>query len=298
MSTVNSLGLIADLGVEATAPCRIGDLLAVVSSSIAGVNDGGRFNLPETGHQTAQHVLHVRTRDFERPDVTATLPELHSPIFAAPDVYRPQEDSRLLIDTLERTTVVVGRRVVDLCTGSGIIAIAAAELGADAVTAWDISEDAVRCAQRNARTAGVDVEVKLGMFSNALAEGPYDVVVSNPPYVPTSSTIDLTIPQSADPTWSWDGGEDGRLIIDPLCAMAPALLADGGTMLLVQSEFSGVEQTVAALRSAGLTVDVAAWQLIPFGPVLHAQAPWLESRGLLPAGRRDEELVVIRADKR
>jgi len=230
--------------------------------------------------------------------VTATLPELHRPILAAPDVYRPQEDSRLLIDTLERTTVVVGRRVADLCTGSGIIAIAAAELGAEAVTAWDISEDAVRCAQHNARAAGVAVDVRLGMFSDALAEGPYDVVVSNPPYVPTSSTADLTIPGNADPAWSWDGGEDGRLIIDPLCEMAPALLTDGGTMLLVQSEFSGVEQTINALRRTGLRADVVAWQLIPFGPVLNAQASWLESTGRLPAGRRDEELVVIRADKR
>jgi release factor glutamine methyltransferase len=213
-------------------------------------------------------------------------------------VYRPQEDSRLLIDTLERTTVVVGRRVVDLCTGSGIVAIAAAELGAEEVTAWDISEDAVRCARRNARVAGVEIDMRLGTFSQALTTGPYDVVVSNPPYVPTPVDVDLTIPSDADPAWSWDGGADGRAIVDPLCAMAPDLLADGGTLLLVQSEFTGVEQSVGALRSAGLTADVVAWQLIPFGPVLNAQAHWLESTGRLPKGRRDEEIVVIRADKR
>lgn len=230
--------------------------------------------------------------------MTATLPELHRPINAAVDVYRPQEDSRLLIDTLERTTVVVGRRVADLCTGSGIVGIAAAELGAEAVTAWDISDDAVRCAQRNAREAGVSVDVRMGSFADALSEGPYDVVVSNPPYVPTPADIDLSIPAGADPAWSWDGGEDGRLVIDPLCELVPDLLADGGTLLLVQSEFSGVDQTVEALRGAGLTTDVVAWQLIPFGPVLTAQARWLESIGRLPAGRRHEELVVVRADKR
>jgi release factor glutamine methyltransferase len=230
--------------------------------------------------------------------VTATLPEIHHTIVAAPDVYRPQEDSHLLIDTLERTTVVVGRRVADLCTGSGIIAIAAAELGAESVSAWDISEDAVQCAQRNAVHAGVDVDVRLGAFSNALAEGPYDVVVSNPPYVPTPSAVDLTIPADADPAWSWDGGDDGRSIVDPLCAMAPALLADGGTMLLVQSEFTGVEESLEALRAGGLTADVVAWQLIPFGPVLSSRASWLEATGRLTAGQRLEELVVIRADKR
>jgi release factor glutamine methyltransferase len=234
--------------------------------------------------------------------VTATLPDapnaLFRPLTPAPDVYRPQADSRLLVDTLESTTVVVGRRVVDLCTGSGIVAIAAAGLGAKSVAAWDISEDAVHCARRNATGAGVAVDVRLGTFSDALAHGPYDVVVANPPYVPTPATGDLPMPDDADPPWSWDGGEDGRAVVDPLCALAPELLADGGTMLLVQSEFTGVDQTVNALRNVGLTADVVAWQIIPFGPVLSARADWLEKTGRLPIGRRDEELVVIRADKR
>lgn len=229
--------------------------------------------------------------------MTATLPEIHRPVVAAPDVYRPQEDSHLLIDTLERTTVVVGRRVVDLCTGSGVVAIAAAGLGAEEVTAWDVSEDAVDCARRNAAEAGADVDVRHGSFDNALVDGPYDVVVSNPPYVPTPSAIDLTIPADADPAWSWDGGDDGRIIVDPLCAMAPKLLTDGGTMLLVQSEFTGIEQSIESLRAGGLKADVVAWQLIPFGPVLTSCAPWLEATGRLSEGRRMEELVVIRADK-
>jgi release factor glutamine methyltransferase len=88
------------------------------------------------------------------------------------------------------------------------------------------------------------------------------------------------------------------LVLDPLCAAAPTLLADGGTMLLVQCEFSGVEQSVNALRSAGMSVEVILWQRIPFGPVLSARAEWLESRGRLRAGRRKELLAVIRADKR
>lgn len=230
--------------------------------------------------------------------MTVMLPDTRRPIVAAAGVYRPQEDSRLLIDTLERSTVVVGRRVADLCTGSGIVAIAAAELGAESVTAWDISEPAVLCARRNAEVAGVAVDVRLGAFDGALADGPYDVVVTNPPYVPTSSGAGIDVPSAADPAWSWDGGDDGRAIVDPLCAIAPDLLADGGTMLMVQSEFTGVEQSVQALRDGGLSADVIAWQLIPFGPVLSSHAGWLERTGRLTGGRRTEELVVIRADKR
>lgn len=234
--------------------------------------------------------------------MTATLSHIPYPfaadVSAATDVYRPQEDSRLLVDTLERTTVVVGRRVVDLCTGSGFVAIAAAGLGAKAVTAWDISEDAVQCARRNASDAGVSVDVRLGMFSDALPDGPYDVVVANPPYVPTPSGVELPIPENADPAWSWDGGEDGRSVVDALCEMAPKLLADGGTMLLVQSEFTDVEKSLSTLRNGALAANVVAFQMIPFGPVMSARAEWLERTGRLPAGRRDEELVVIRADKR
>ncbi|WP_083737037.1 HemK2/MTQ2 family protein methyltransferase [Mycobacterium sp. MS1601] len=225
------------------------------------------------------------------------LPDPHESVVATTDVYRPQEDSRLLIDTLERSTVVVGRRVADLCTGSGIGAIAAAELGAETVTAWDISEQAVACARRNAAAAEVDVEVRLGSFESALDGGPYDVVLANPPYVPTTSTAALGVPVGADPVGSWDGGLDGRGIVDPLCALAPHLLASGGTMLLVQSEFTGIEQSLQAFRDGGLSAEVVAWQLIPFGPVLSSHAEWLEQTGRLARGLRMEELVVIRADK-
>ena len=86
-------------------------------------------------------------------------------------------------------------------------------------------------------------------------------------------------------------------MLDPLCRAAPDLLADGGTMLLVRSEFAGIEQTLKSLQAVGLAAEVIAQQCIPFGPVFGARAKWLEQTGWLQAGRREEELVVIRADK-
>jgi release factor glutamine methyltransferase len=201
--------------------------------------------------------------------VTTILPTLGELVVARRGVYVPQQDSQLLIDTLEQTTAVVGRRVVDLCTGSGVIAIAAAHPGAAAVSAWDICPRAVQCARENARAAGVAVEVRRGPLARALEAGP---------------------------AWAWNAGQDGRAVLDPLCELAPHLLADGGTMLLVQSEFSGVAPSIMILRSSGLAAEVVARQWIPFGPVLTARAGWLESSGRPPTGRRDEQLVVIRAD--
>jgi release factor glutamine methyltransferase len=231
--------------------------------------------------------------------VTATIVDPGYRVVAANGVYAPQDDSRLLIGTLARSGVVVGRRTVDLCTGSGVVAIAAARLGACSVSAWDICSRAIQCARDNAAAAAVSIETHLGSLNQAFSKGPYDLVVSNPPYVPTpSSATDEHIPAAAGPAWAWNAGPDGRLILDQLCTAAPNLLTDGGTMIVVQSEFAGIEESVSALRSAGLSADVVAQQRIPFGPVLTARARWLESTGRLRLGCRQETLMVIRADKR
>jgi release factor glutamine methyltransferase len=230
--------------------------------------------------------------------VTATISDLGYQVIAASGVYAPQDDSRLLIDTLAGSVVVAGRRTVDLCTGSGVVAIAAARLGACPVSAWDICPRAIQCTRDNAAAAAVSIETHLGPLSHALSEGPYDLVVSNPPYVPTPPGADEHVPAAAGPAWAWNAGPDGRLILDQLCTAAPNLLAVGGTMMLVQSEFAGVEESVSALRSTGLSADVVAQQRIPFGPVLTARARWLECTGRVGLGCREETLVVIRADKR
>jgi release factor glutamine methyltransferase len=229
--------------------------------------------------------------------LTTAYTDLDLPVVAE-GVYTPQEDSQLLIDVMDKTGLARGRRVADLCTGSGVVAIAAAEQGAAEVTAFDICPRAVHFARRNALTEGVDVNVHLGSWARAAEFGPYDLVVCNPPYVPHDPSIDdLNLPSHVGPPRAWDAGYDGRMVLDPLCASMRNLLADGGTMLLVQSEFAEPRKTLAALASRGLDAEILAWQWIPFGPVLSARAQWLEDTGRLEPGRREEELVVIRADK-
>lgn len=217
---------------------------------------------------------------------------------AADGVYPPQQDSQLLVDTMRRSALVPGGRVLDLCTGSGFVAIAAAELGAASVIAFDICPRAVRCSRGNVVHAGVDVDVREGSWTGAVDCGPFDVIVSNPPYVPTPPNGDTkVIPHTAGPSRAWNAGVDGRMVLNPLCEAASGLLADGGSMLLVQSEFAGVQRSLVTLRSTGLEAEVVASQLIPFGPVLTARAGWLEETGRIRRGCREELLVVIRADK-
>ncbi|WP_343575207.1 HemK2/MTQ2 family protein methyltransferase [Mycobacterium sp.] len=213
-------------------------------------------------------------------------------------VYRPQHDSHLLIQSLERTELARGRHVLDLCTGSGVVAIAASELGAASVVAFDICPRAVNCSRGNAIGAGADIDVREGSWSAALDYPPFDLIASNPPYVPTPPAGDTeVIPLTAGPARAWDAGIDGRMVLDPLCESAASLLNAGGSLLMVHSTLSGVDKSLDSLRATGLNAEVVASERIPFGPVLSARAGWLEVTGQIKRGCRTEELVVIRADK-
>ena len=96
---------------------------------------------------------------------------------------------------------------------------------------------------------------------------PFEVVVSNPPYVPTPPVDDGdAIPCEAGPSWAWNAGPDGRLVLDPLCESVSKLLCDNGSLLLVQSAFAGVHRSLDTLRSSGLDAEVVASQLDSIRP--------------------------------
>jgi release factor glutamine methyltransferase len=214
------------------------------------------------------------------------------------EVYHPQEDSALLIKALCATGRAWGGRVADLCSGSGVVALAAADQGASSVAAFEMNPHAVTCARANAAAAGLDIRVYRGSWARATEFAPFDVVTCNPPYVPfVAAADDEPIPVDAGPETAWNAGRDGRLVLEPLCERAPELLARGGTILVVHSEFADVTRTVEGLRAGGLHADIVAEQWIPFGPVLSARAHWLERVGLLEVGRREERLAVVRGDR-
>jgi len=208
-----------------------------------------------------------------------------------PGVYAPQDDTWLLADALAEHPPYARTRVLDICTGTGALALRAAELGAGSVTAIDISRRAVITARFNARVHRHTIRVLQGDLTAPVRGERFDLVISNPPYVPAEND---RIPGTGMAR-AWDAGTDGRALLDRICAQAPDVLAPGATLLLAQSALSGVDKTHVMLEEQGLQVDVLARREIPFGPVLTARRRLLTDRGIVTTDQDSEEIVVIRA---
>ncbi|MFJ1967870.1 HemK2/MTQ2 family protein methyltransferase [Streptomyces sp. NPDC087903] len=222
------------------------------------------------------------------------LAEVNSlrPHLSLPGVYAPQEDTALLAGALSEEPLAPGADVLDVGTGTGALALAAARRGAR-VTAVDVSWRAVCTARLNAWLTGVPVRVRHGNLFDVVRDRSYDLILSNPPYVPAPTTA-VRPPRGR--ARAWDAGHDGRLVLDRICGEAPGLLRPGGVLLMVHSALSDPELTVGHLRSAGLKAAVTRRSRIDFGPVLRARTGWLRERGLLSPAEVKEELVVVRAE--
>ncbi len=209
-------------------------------------------------------------------------------IVAPPGVFRPRSDSWMLANAA-RDELRPGASVLDLCTGSGAVAVAAALAGAERVTAVDLSRRAVATARLNALLNGAGLRAVRGSLFEPLGDERFDLIVSNPPYVPAE---DEAPPRGE--ARAWDAGHDGRELLDPLLAEAPGHLSPGGAVLVVHSSITGERHTLGAMRAGGLEAAVVCRERSPLGPLHRARADLLERRGLLEAGRRDEEIMVIR----
>lgn len=210
-------------------------------------------------------------------------------LLRAPGVYPAQGDTALLVESLCRERPRRGASCLELGTGSGAVAVVAARLGAR-VTAVDVSWRALVTAWLNARLHGCRIQLRHGDLTAPVAGRRFELIVSNPPYLPAERAV---LPRRGTAR-SWDAGWDGRGLLDRICAQAPGLLAPGGVLLVVQSALADAGATSAALRAAGLTAAVVARRRQPFGPVMTARADLYERRGLIRPGVRVEELVVIR----
>lgn len=202
-----------------------------------------------------------------------------------PGVFAPISDSWLLARTIGEQPIGPGSEVLDVCTGSGVLALAAAATGAS-VTAVDVSRRALVTVRINAWRQRLPVAVRRGRGFEPVAGRRFDLIVSNPPYVPAPSS---RLPERG-PSRAWEAGPTGRVVLDALCADAPRHLRPGGSILIVHSSVIGEDRTAEALQAAGLDVDVVARERGPLGPLMRAQ----QETGLVDPSITEEDVVVIR----
>jgi release factor glutamine methyltransferase len=208
-------------------------------------------------------------------------------LLTLPGVFAPISDSWMLADAIRQEAIGPGSQALDVCTGSGVLALTAAGCGAT-TTAIDVSRRALATVQLNAIRSGLRIRTLRGRTFAPVAGYRFDLIASNPPYVP-SSRPDLP---RRGASRAWEAGRDGRILLDALCDAAPAYLRAGGTVLLVHSSIIGIEATLQRLRGAGLVdVEVRACQRGPLGPLMRAQ----QAAGTIPSDIEEEDVVVIRA---
>jgi ribosomal protein L3 glutamine methyltransferase len=159
------------------------------------------------------------------------------------------------------------RRVLDLCTGNGSLAVLAAMAWPDVeVLATDLSADALAVAALNVQRHGLAGRIRLAQGDGwaAIAEpGPFDLVICNPPYVNSRSMAALPPEYRAEPAMSLAGGTDGMDFIRPLLAgLKPRLTPDGVLVLEIGHELEHFHRAFPRLPIVGLPTSAGDEQVL------------------------------------
>jgi release factor glutamine methyltransferase len=179
------------------------------------------------------------------------------PLFVDETVLVPRPDTETVIEVARglRGDRAAACRVLDLCTGSGAIALGLAkELPGARVIATDVSPQACATARKNVERNGLGerVEIREGDLFAPVAGERFDLIVANPPYIATAVIETLSAEVRREPRIALDGGADGLQFIDRICAGALAHLEPGGA-LVVEHGFDQAEVVRARFVAAGLS---------------------------------------------
>jgi len=192
----------------------------------------------EAGELAAYRGLIDRRAAGEPTSYLTGTREFYGRTFAVdPRVLVPRPETELLVEAvLQAVPRDAEIRVLDLCTGSGCVGITLAlERPRARVLATDTSPGAVEVARANAAALGPAdrFEARLGdLLAPVEGEPPFDVVVANPPYVPTGELPTLSPEVRREPPLALDGGADGLDVVRRIAEEAPRRLVPGGLLAL------------------------------------------------------------------
>jgi len=180
-------------------------------------------------------------------------------LHVGPGVFIPRPETEAILQWAMGQDLAATPVVLDLCTGSGALAVAlAAALPGTRVLAVDDDPTALDYARRNAAETAVEVVAGDVTDPDLLSEldGAVHLVVANPPYIPDGSVLEPEVAQH-DPAHALYGGSDGMSVIVPIVNRSVRWLAPGG-LLAIEHDDSTAEATVAAFTGAGAFTDITA----------------------------------------
>lgn len=163
----------------------------------------------------------------------------------------PRPETELLCErAIDLCRAHAGWRVLDLCCGTGCIGLSIALDGNAQVTLSDLSPDALALARENADRLGARAAFVQGDLFSPFQDDQFDLIISNPPYIPSSECLSLQAEVLSEPRIALDGGGDGLTFYRRIAGEAPAHLPAGGTLLLEIGNTQGAA-VLSLLREHG-----------------------------------------------
>ncbi len=163
-----------------------------------------------------------------------------------PDVLIPRPETELLCEwAVEKMAGRVCPKILDLCCGSGCIGITLKlRLPSSSVLLSDLSEAAAAVAQKNAERLSADISVRTGNLFENICGHEFDLIISNPPYIPGAECRLLQEEVMREPVMALDGGSDGLDFYRRICREASAYLRQNGILMfeLGEGQHSAVER--------------------------------------------------------
>lgn len=207
-------------------------------------------DLPEAQQNELKQLIQLRSTRIPLQYITGSQEFMGYNFIVSPATLIPRQDTEILVEEVSK--VATGKKVLDLCTGTGCILLSLAKMCRLAkAVGTDISLEAIETARKNAIRLEATAEFYCGDLFQAVPEETYDIIVSNPPYIP-SAVIETLMPEvrEHEPVSALDGDADGLKFYREIIKNANKYLTNQGQIFFE----IGCEQAAdvsALLRNTG-----------------------------------------------
>lgn len=225
--------------------------------------------LPEKVWQEYEELIKKRGTHMPLQHITGEQEFMGIPFIVNDKVLIPRQDTGILVEEAMKKAKA-GMRVLDLCTGSGCIIISLLKLMPGLTgMASDLSAEALKIAEENARRQGVTIDFRQGDLFEPV-EGSFDLIVSNPPYIPTADIQGLMEEvRIYDPMMALDGREDGLYFYRRILQEGLKYLKPGGWLMVEIGSDQGKDVSElmerAGLSEISIVKDLAGLERVVKG---------------------------------